>query len=201
MVSADVMFIGDSVPLSDLEGGGTLTVGDKIFSGFNYLATGDMPDSANINVQGIIDCDGNYGVRFQGAFLDLPGGGASDGLIGFNVSVAPNSSMLISDAHLAANLDVIGGGLALITETFLPTFNNVNLSVFNDGNQQQLSDWVDFDQPVQSLPVQKDILLLADDNGVATAFSFVDQTFSQVPEPSAAWLLMLGGLGLVTRRR
>ena len=106
-------------------------------------------------------------------------GGASDGLITFTAT-ATAPGMLIHDAHLSANLDVIGAGFALITETFLPTFNDVDLTVFNNGTTSQLSDWVDFDMPVVSLPDQKDILLLADEKGgIATAFSFIDQSPNQ----------------------
>ncbi len=200
--SADVMFVGDAVLLSELEAGDTMTVGDKTFSDFSYLATGDMPISSDINVQGIIDCDGNYGIRLQGGFVDLPGGGASDALVNFNVSVTPGAGMQISDAHLAANLDVVGNGLALVTETFLPIFNNLDMTIFNNGIEQLLTDWVKFDAPVDSLPVQKDILLLsAEDGGIAAAFSFIDQTFSQVPEPSCLGILWIALAGLMFRRK
>ncbi|HEY6565569.1 MAG TPA: PEP-CTERM sorting domain-containing protein, partial [Pirellulaceae bacterium] len=81
-----------------------------------------------------------------------------------------------------------------ITETFLPTDPNVVLNVFN---QQpgvfQLTDWADLTVPVRRLRVQKDILLFAGANSAAQV-SFVDQTFSQIPEPTTAVLL---GLGLV----
>jgi hypothetical protein len=194
--TAEVLLVGGPMTLADLTDGAMMAVGDKVFTNFTYLATGDMPDSDSINVQGIIDCDGNYGVRFQGGFVDLPGGGASDALITFTASVTPDSNMLIHDAHLSANLDVVGGGVALITETFLPTFPNVDLTIFNNGTTAQLTDWVDFDHPVESLSVQKDILLLAEDDGVVTAFSFVDQTFSQVPEPTMGLLVLFGIAGI-----
>ena len=42
--------------------GATYTVGDKKFSGFSYLATGDMPVAGGINVAPIIDVDGNFSV-------------------------------------------------------------------------------------------------------------------------------------------
>lgn len=201
--SASVILVGNAVTLDSLEAGNDITVGDKLFTDFTYLATGaDMPTSDNINVQGIIDCDGNFGIRFQGGFVDLPGNGASDALITFNVT-ALDPNKLISDAHLAANTDVVGDGLALITETFIPTFNDRDLTVFDNGTVSQLTDWVFFDDaPVRTLPVQKDILLLASDNGgVASAFSFIDQTFSQVPEPTSISLLLIAGLGFLGLRR
>ena len=56
---------------------GSIIQGDKLFDNFSYSATGDMPTAANINVIGVT-VDGNFGVRFQGAFMDSAGGGASD---------------------------------------------------------------------------------------------------------------------------
>jgi hypothetical protein len=78
-----------SVPLSDLLSGQTmgLTVGDKIFTGFNYSRIGDMPQADDILVLGFKDPSGNWGVSFHGPFVDLPGGGASDALIRFIVEV------------------------------------------------------------------------------------------------------------------
>ena len=203
LASANVVLIGDAVPLADLVAGQSIDVGDKTFSDFTYLTTGDMPDAVDVNVQGIIDCDGNYGFRLQGGFADFPGGGASDALITFNATVMAGANMLIEEAYLAANLDVVGGGLAMITETFLPRFNDMDLTVFNNGVTEQLSAQAEFATPVNSLPVQTDIMLLADDGGVASAFSFIDQTFSQgiVPEPTAGLLVLCGMLGLAFARR
>ncbi len=80
-----------SVLLSDLISGTVMgvTVGDKIFSGFNYSFLGDMPSAVNVQVLGFKDADGNWGVSFHGAFLDLPGGGASDAAVRFNVDIDP----------------------------------------------------------------------------------------------------------------
>ena len=88
--------------LADATGG--VTVGDKVFTGFGYSATGDMPAAANINVLGLKDVDGNWGLRFQGAFLDLPGGPSSDAHISFMVEVDflnAQRGIRITDAHLA----------------------------------------------------------------------------------------------------
>ena len=181
-----------SVSLSDLLTGQTISVGDKTFSDFTYSKVGDMPEADGINVIPIVS-DGDYGVRFQGGFVDLAGGGASDSLITFSV-MAP--AAWIEGARLYGNVDASGNGIASITETFLPDLNNVSLSITAGVN---LEDTTMFAAPVQTLQVQKDILLLADD--VPATLSFVDQTFPQVPEPSTALLLSFGVLGLLGGRR
>ena len=202
-VSASVVFVGAPVTLSDLVSGDTITVGDKVFADFTYLATGDVPAADFVNVQGIIDCDGNYGIRFQGAFNDLPGGGGSDALIGFKVSVAAGAPYLINDVHLAGNPDVLGGiGLASVTETFVPT-GNPTLSIFSDGTNMVQTDWADLNEPVMMLQVQKDINLVAGAGSSGATLSFVDQTFSQIliPEPSTGLMLAMVALSLLTVRR
>ena len=211
IAQAGTMTLGAPIPLSFLQANnGTVVAGDKIFSDFDYAPTEDMPSSAAVNVIPIVDGDGNYGVRFQGGFVDLPGGDPSDALITFSVNVAPSAGMLINDVHLAANVDLLGGtGLAAVTETFLPDFAMMSLSVYDDGTNSQLTDWSDLPEtvgpgrPIETLHVQKDIVLRAD-SAVAATLSFVDQTFSQVlvPEPGAASLTLFGSLAacLVLRR-
>ena len=50
--------------------GATIVVGDKTFGGFTYTITGDMPAASLVNVIPITDNAGNFGIRFQGAFID-----------------------------------------------------------------------------------------------------------------------------------
>ncbi|MCP4246422.1 MAG: PEP-CTERM sorting domain-containing protein [bacterium] len=201
---AGTIVIGDAVVLSDLLGGGTLTVGDKDFSGFTYAYTGDSPPADGVNVIPIQDQYDNYGIRFQGGFIDLPGSGASDVLITYDVT-ATRPGFQISDAHITANPNVIGTGLMAITETFLPLYDNVLLEVFDlEPGPMQLTDQVVFPVPVNvgvALPVQKDIFLFAEDANSLATMSFVDQTFSQVPEPGSIILLAALTLGAARRRR
>jgi len=175
-------------PLSDLLDGGRLWSGDKLFSDFSYQGGGDMPDAEDVFVKAITDADGNFGIRFQGAFVDAFGGGASDALIDYKVT-APEGR-LIKDVHMAANPLVIGGsdkgGLVSVTETFLPDNEETVLSVFDiKPGSRQLTDWADLVNengdlaPVQELHVQKDILVWTQTLGSAATLSFIDQTFSQ----------------------
>ena len=200
VVSMTAMSFGDTIVHSDssvllsslLDGAGTITVGDKTFSDFTYSAVGDMPPATAINVIPIVD-SGDFGVRFQGGFIDLVGGGASDSLITFTVS-APGP--WIEGAVLSGNVDAASPGVASITETFLPEHTTTALTITSGVN---LSDSVLFGAPVQTLPVQKDILLLAADS--PATLSFVDQVFPQVPEPSTGLMLAFGVLGIFFGRR
>ncbi len=202
VAGASTMVIGDAVLLSDLIGNSQpLVVGDKEFTDFSYVRSGDMPSSAGVNVVPIQDMMGNFGIRFQGGFNDLPGGDPSDALITYTVSVAPGVDRLISDVHLAGNPSVAndGVGFAGVVETFLPVFPDLQLQIFSDTGLGQV-DWAFLDTPVASLPVQKDILLNAGTSSGAT-ISFIDQTFSQVPEPGTLVLLLGCLAGLTFRRR
>jgi hypothetical protein len=209
--STAATIIGPAVQLSTLipPGGGTVVAGDKTFSNFSYLATGDMPAAVNVNVVPIIDDLGNYGVRFQGAFIDTTGvAGGSDALITYTVTAA--SGMLISGARMEGNPARLGpfGSISAV-DTFLPLTQipPYRLRIFDDQNLGiQMVDTTAF-TPTQSLNVQKDILGLAkmnpsDPNQPSTVtMSFVDQTYIQIPEPAACLLLATAGIGLAFFRR
>ena len=203
--------IGTPVALSTLVvPNGTITVGDKTFTNFTYNFTGDMPPAINVNVIPITDDAGNFGIRFQGAFIDTTGvPGGSDALITYTVTAG--DGRLISDAHIEGNPTRLGTlGSISVTETFLP-LNQVppyRMTIYDDQNLgTKLVDNTVF-TPIKSLNVQKDILALAklpnEPQGPQTVtMSFVDQTFSQIPEPTAALLMLCGvmGFGFIGRRR
>jgi len=190
---------------------GTIQVGDKLFSNFTYSGTGQMP--SDVNVIGITDTAGNYGIRFQGGFSDAVGGGASDALITYTVTVL-DPNFVITDAHMASNIAVIGAVDPLangtITETFVavvpptPSLNAVFVTNFNFNNilVQPSADYVWGIPGYTVINVSKDIKLDAGTQGIGSVdLSFVDQTFSQtaVPVPAAAWtgISMLAGLGAI----
>jgi hypothetical protein len=191
------------VPLSDLLGGGTIQSGDKIFSDFTYTPIGDMPPANVVNVETIQDASGDYGIRIQGGFIDHVGGGASDAVITFNVSVPVNVNLGITGVTMSANPAVFNGpGMASVTETFLPLVTDDKLVVYDfGGGDDKLLDQITFGQVYQTLPVQKDIILHATGNTGAVTMSFLDQTFSQIPEPSSLVLALGGLLGLTSLRR
>ena len=182
----------EAILLSTLiENDGTITNGDKEFSDFGYAATGDMPSSDRVNVLTIEDAEGNFGIRFQGGFVDLPGDGASDALIFYDVTVTDEANS-ISGAHLAANIVSPENSSGTITETFLPIFDSTDEILRIPTNDSRLNDSITFPETVQTMQVQKNILFIAAE-GEQVDMSFVDQTFAQVPEPSGLAILLLLG--------
>jgi hypothetical protein len=168
--------------------------GDKRFSDFEYSGTGDMPPASAVNVITFTDRDGNYGLTFQGGFVDLFGGGASDALIRYTVTVLDRNKW-ISDVHIFGNPIVIGNGTLNVAETFIPDESNQYITIYasSPGGAQRM-DSVDFNGRYKVLHVQKNILAYAQTAGSAATLSFIDQSFSQylVPEPTTMLTLVLG---------
>lgn len=187
-----------------------IRVEDKLFINFTYARTGDMPDASAVTLTPQIDVNGSgdpvaWGIRYSGPFQDLPGGGPSDVVITYDVLV-DDPSRAISDAHIAASFSIPVGGLGAVTETFLPDVGNATMVVYDFGTgTQQLVDDIDFlPTTYKLLHVQKDIILTAGEEGdgaTPATMSFVDQTFSQIPEPASLSLMALGALALLARRR
>jgi len=199
---AETIDLNSAMLLSELiSSEGTIESGDIDFSNFGYAATGDMPSSDRVNVIPLLDDDGNYGIRFQGGFVDLPGKGASDALISYDVTVtAPD--LTLSGAHLSGNI-VENDGSGSVTETFLPIFDLTDEVLRIPTGDNRLSDGIMFPETVAytELRVQKNILMIATGEDQVD-MSFVDQSFAQVPEPTGVVLLMLGlfSIGCIIKR-
>lgn len=198
-----------SVSLADLISGQAMgiQVGDKLFTGFSYSKIGDMPTAADVMVLGFKDPNGNWGVTFHGAFIDLPGGGGSDALIRFNVAVNPifaQRGIRIVDAHLfLGGVGVGDNSVFTVDESFLQNDSTLNAykSTLPPGGTK-LSDVAQF-APVVSLNVTKDIFALAGEGSFLPArATAVDQSFSQTPEPATIVMLgMSASLAIVGVRR
>jgi hypothetical protein len=198
---------GPATPISSLiANNGTVTSGDKLFSDFTYLFSGDMPGAAGVNVVPITDDLGNYGIQFQGAFVDLPSSpGGSDAKITYKVTVT-DPNFLISDAHMTGNPNLLGQfGSISVTETFLPLGANgeYTMEIYDDESlpTPKLTDVTFFNPKVKTLNVQKDILAIATQNSQTATLSWIDQSFSQmrneIPEPTTIMMSLLGMVGLV----
>jgi PEP-CTERM motif len=215
--------------LSDLiSSGGSITILEpagypayaKIFSNFGYSsASGDAPLASAITVNPIppsgLDPFGNVGIRFGLAGFDTPDGVSTDFLLTYTVTAvdaAGNPVPVITDVHLASNLSIAGNPGA----TEFP-FGNIVESVAAAGvgqvaqidnavtkSSSKLFDWAYFvpPGPYASLTITKDVQLFSTENGIVT-LSFIDQSFSEVPEPASVTLLGMGlvGIGLWVRRR
>jgi hypothetical protein len=195
--------VGSSFTLDQLVAGQTLTVGDKLFDHFSYSKTGNMPVSSGITVQGIIDSAGNYGILLSGAFQDLFGGGASDALVKFNVTVL-DAGKTIAAVNLFGNPTVTGSGIASVTETFLPLSGSMNISDSTTHTGHTSASHVI--SPGQThLSIQKDILAFAATRGSTAGFTYIGQTFVQTPVPGSLVMLVGGALAMLpiyrSRRR
>jgi hypothetical protein len=204
-----------SVKLSDLIAGTNgidgITVGDKQMNGFVYSPIGDMPPATSVEVLGYQDPSGNWGLSFQGTFMDLPGGGVSDAMIRFVVNIDPNflrQGYRITDAHL--NLNGVGVGTPdsgfFVDESFAPD-SSQTLSTFKStfaGGTTKLTDSTIFNPPLTTLHVTKDIMAIASSaSGQPARASVIDQSFSQtiVPEPTSLILALVGLIGFLGYRR
>lgn len=205
LVTATLLYAtpANAVLLSDLiDNQGTIQSGDKLFEDFAYTATGQMPSADAVEIIAT-DVSGNYGISVRGAFLDLPGGSGSDAVLTYKVT-ATAENWYINDVHIQTNGVIGDEGTFTITDTFLPENDETILLVgdVNSGGSQwtKLTDWADLPEPVKTLHVQKDILAFAQGSAPVT-MSFVDQTYSQIPEPASAGLFLVGLVGLMVYRR
>jgi hypothetical protein len=199
-------FLGSPVGLQNLTNGQSLVVGDKVFS--DFFISGDI--SANqVTVTPIEDSFG-YGISFSGGFGAM-GQATNDFILAYTVSVVTNSPDLISDVHLRFNGSSVGlgsggWGLASVTEQVfdanLALVGQMAVFAFSSANQttNQLENTLAINPPQPTLVIGKDVLLIAS-GGFAT-ISTIDQTFSQIPEPSTLVLVTSGltGLYLLLRR-
>jgi hypothetical protein len=191
---------GPSYSLTSLTNGGTILVGDKLFS--NFFTAGD-PFANNITVTALIS-DGNFGLQFGGGFA--ANNNEMDFRIGYMVNVT-NSNNLISGADLSFNGVTLGSGSALaeVTED-VDTNMDVNvpygqMSVFVTPASQVLSTNMPINPPQAYLNLEKDVLV---DSFTITAFSTIstiNQDYMQIPEPSTIALAAAGLTGLLLLRR
>ncbi len=197
-----VTILGDAVSLDCLiMSGGSITAGDKTFDTFSYLSTGDMPDAKGVNVVAIQDDDGNYGIRFQGGFVDLASTtGASDALIGYSVTVTDKDNV-ITAMNTSGNPTLIGGAGSISVVGTVDFDEDARTVIFDDESAgTQSSDTLDV-PGLTTFSVTNDILTIVVPKDPGTAsLSYLDQTFTQssVPEPA---LISLLALGLVAVRR
>jgi hypothetical protein len=192
--------IGPTVSFSSLTNvGGDVLVGDKDFS--NFSISGDI-SAGQVNVTSITE-NGNFGLRFSGGLFS---GGTPETLsIGYTVTVT-NSPMLISAANLLFNGQVAGGstGQVQVTEQVFTNGNQFagQLFVFANATNSGLTASLPITPPQTFLNLSNNVFLTAQLPAFAT-ISTIDQTYTQVPEPSALALVAAGltGVTLLRRRR
>jgi hypothetical protein len=195
-----------TISLSQLLGPSAVSVqvGDKLFSDFEYIPSNGTGNPANDLPAGAIVVSAlsnpfGFGISFSGPFVPT-GNTTNDIVLKYSVAVT-DPHQLISDVHLGFNGAVVGAGLAQVTEQIMTngfgTDTVALLNVYNNGlPNPAFNDVVVLLQPREKLFIQKDILF-----GGGGSLSIIDQTFSQIPEPSTLVLAGAGCFALLALRR
>jgi hypothetical protein len=175
----------------------SVQVGDKLFSDFQFIPSFNLPAN-KINVTALSNPFG-YGISFSGPFI-ANCNNTEDVVLKYSVAVT-DPHQLISDVHLGFNGTVDGAGVAKVTEQVMTngfgTDTIAQLNVYNQGAPNPVfNDLAFLLVPREKLFIQKDIIF-----GGAGSMSIIDQTFSEVPEPSTLLLVGAGCAALVVLRR
>jgi hypothetical protein len=198
-MSAQV-FTGD---LAALANGGTLTIGDKTFSGFSYQASGLTAFNPNAIIVTASEIGGVDYLTWTGNISVISNSTAiGDLLLKYIVTANPGSINMIDQSYTLGN--ATNGSLA-VDETVSTSSGGVPIVASSHLDTGDLSDPpaepVQGDNlninPAQSvLYVTKDINLVVippfGADGIIT-ITQVSQSFHQVPEPSVMLLGSLGG--------
>jgi hypothetical protein len=197
---AQPIYTGTLADLATL--GGTLTVGDKTFSGFNYSASSGLTsfNPSQITVTASIGSDGVYYLTWSGnialATFDTV---VADLKLNYIVSASAGSIYMIDQAYTGS---AQGGGLLAVDETAaignfggtIVGHSHLNTLDVSDP-PAEINDVLNIVPPETDLYVTKDIALAAiGPSGSLVTISQVTQSFHQVPEPTT---MMFAGVCLL----
>jgi hypothetical protein len=201
---------GESINLATVINNGlSVQIGDKVFGDFAFTYNDfGAPDvdlvSSNINVKALAN-DVGFGLEFQEPLIAV-NTKTKDVTFQYTAEVAPEYSNLISDIHLLITGSAGGIGSGTVNEVvFNDGFNGTQVGqvgayVANPTSVKESSNNI---APVVKLWVQKDVAVSGHSGGPGSfaTITILDQTFSQIPEPSTVLLVGLGLLGVVALKR
>lgn len=193
-----------------IDNGLSVQVGDKLFGNFSFVysdtdgLTSDDLSRSNITLSTLSNVIG-FGLEFTQPLLAI-GTVVKDIVLKYTATVT-DPNFLISDIHLDITGTAGNGGLGSVGEqAFVGGFggNSVaNMQTYIQGtNTDVTSAMANIIPPQTQLWVEKDVTVTGGNaaNGFA-GISIIDQTYSQVPEPSTILLVGLGMLGAVAVNR
>jgi len=183
-----------------LQPGAFIIVGDKLFDHFGFNS-GSL-SSSSISIQGIDASNplftGNFGIDIQGSFTQT-GLGKLDADLTYHVSTIGGE--LISGIQQVVNAAGAGTTWAATSielvldrngNLLTPPVNLVNGAI--SGGVNLTASEALITPPQSVLLINKDISIVVGVGGQFASIRDIQQTFTQVPEPST---FVLGGLGLV----
>jgi len=202
------MTAGGTISLSTvIDSNLDVQVGDKLFGNFaftyNDLAgnTSDPLTESNVTISTVSNIIG-FGLQFTQP-LEAIGADEKDITFEYTASVVQPSSNMISDIHLAMTGSAGNGGLGTIAEqVFTGGFGANSAGEISTSTLGPSTAATNISPTVTELWVEKDVLV--NGGGAANGFaeiSIIQQTYSQVPEPSTLLLVGLGLLGVVSMNR
>ena len=211
IVTADTTNLnaGETINLTTLiDNGLSVQIGDKVFGDFywNDTSNSGAPDMAasNVNLRALSNLnDIGFRMEFQ---LPLTAGADENKDFLFEYTAAiTNSSNLISDIHLSVTGDTGGFGFASLAETAYANGRGAGdvgqLDAFLGAlfPPESATSATNLNYSVTKLWITKDVVVYGYDDHAS--ISAIEQTFSQIPEPSTALLVGLGLLGVVAVNR
>jgi hypothetical protein len=189
-------FHQNSGTLAGLTNGGTLSVGDKTFSGFSYQASGLTSFNPTNIIVAATESNGIDYLTWSGNISLVSGGFASATLtLNYTVTANPGSISMIDQRYIGS----VTNGSVLINETVTsadaPTAHSqLSVNDVSDPNTYPSgsfdvgeNDLLSIAPPQTTLSVTKGIgLAVISSSGGSITITQVEQSFHQVPPPTLA---------------
>ena len=189
--------------------GGSLAIGDKVFSNFDYFASGlSNFNASQIQVTATFS-GGIYYLTWAGNMSLVSGGSATADLL-LNYTVTALGGLIdMIDQSYTGSAQPSGGGFLSIDETVRGSTSQIIANSHLDANDlsdpfAEVGDNLFINPAQTTLHVTKDIGFGIVNGGFVT-ISQVSQSFHQVPEPGTTAMLALGsalvGIAIFRRKR